>query len=46
MLSQLADQGQLAAYEHDGFWMPMDTIRERDELNRMWEAGDAPWEAR
>ena len=32
-----------AAYEHDGFWMPMDTLRERDELNRIWDSGDAPW---
>ena len=46
VLSTLADRGQLAAYEHDGFWMPMDTLRERDELNRMWEAGDAPWVTR
>jgi glucose-1-phosphate cytidylyltransferase len=46
VLSTLADRGDLAAYEHDGFWMPMDTLRERDELNRMWEAGDAPWVTR
>ena len=39
----LASRGQLAAYEHHGFWMPMDTIRERDELNRLWEPGNAPW---
>ena len=32
-LATLAERGQLAAYEHDGFWMPMDTVRERDELN-------------
>jgi glucose-1-phosphate cytidylyltransferase len=43
MLSTLADRGQLGAYEHDGFWMPMDTLRERDELNRIWATGDAPW---
>ncbi|MEO5852617.1 MAG: glucose-1-phosphate cytidylyltransferase [Nocardioides sp.] len=42
-LTTLAERGRLAAYEHGGFWMPMDTIRERDELNRIWEAGDAPW---
>ena len=46
VLSTLAERGQLAAYEHDGFWMPMDTLRERDELNRMWESGDAPWVTR
>ena len=42
-LTELADQGRLGAYQHDGFWMPMDTIRERDELNRIWESGQAPW---
>lgn len=42
-LSTLAARGQLAAYEHHGFWMPMDTVRERDELNRIWETGEAPW---
>jgi glucose-1-phosphate cytidylyltransferase len=42
-LSTLASRGQLAAYEHDGFWQPMDTLRDRDELNRLWDAGDAPW---
>jgi glucose-1-phosphate cytidylyltransferase len=42
-LATLAAQGQLAAYEHDGFWMPMDTLRDRDELNRLWDDGDAPW---
>ncbi|MGA9748080.1 MAG: glucose-1-phosphate cytidylyltransferase [Nocardioides sp.] len=42
-LATLAARGELAAYQHDGFWMPMDTIRERDELNRIWEEGNAPW---
>jgi glucose-1-phosphate cytidylyltransferase len=42
-LSTLAAEGQLAAFEHDGFWQPMDTLRDRDELNRLWDAGDAPW---
>lgn len=42
-LTTLADRGQLAAYQHDGFWMPMDTVRERDELNRLWDSGRAPW---
>lgn len=42
-LSLLASQGQLAAFQHDGFWMPMDTLRERDELNRLWDSGRAPW---
>jgi glucose-1-phosphate cytidylyltransferase len=42
-LATLASRGQLAAYEHDGFWMPMDTLRDRDELNRLWDEGAAPW---
>ncbi len=43
VLGTLAERGQLAAYEHDGFWMPMDTLRERDELNQLWESGQQPW---
>jgi glucose-1-phosphate cytidylyltransferase len=42
-LATLASRGQFAAYEHEGFWMPMDTVRDRDELNRLWDAGTAPW---
>lgn len=42
-LSTLAERGQLAAYQHDGFWMPMDTLRDRDELNRLWDSGTPPW---
>jgi glucose-1-phosphate cytidylyltransferase len=42
-LGTLAARNDLAAYEHDGFWMPMDTLRDRDELNRLWASGDAPW---
>ena len=34
VLGTLAERGQLGAYEHEGFWMPMDTVRERDELNQ------------
>jgi glucose-1-phosphate cytidylyltransferase len=45
-LTTLARRGQLAAYQHTGFWMPMDTLRERDELIRMWESGQAPWASR
>ena len=41
-LGTLAERGQLGAYEHDGFWMPMDTLRERDELNRIWDSGSRP----
>jgi glucose-1-phosphate cytidylyltransferase len=40
-LSSLAADGQLTAYEHDGFWQPMDTVRERDLLETMWSSGSA-----
>jgi len=42
-LQQLADEGQLAVYTHDGFWKSVDTYREYLELNRMWAKGDRPW---
>lgn len=42
-LQHLATHGLLGAYQHEGFWMAMDTARDRDELNALWEAGDAPW---
>jgi len=42
-LGRLAADGQLACFRHDGFWQPMDTLRDRDELNRLWASGHAPW---
>lgn len=42
-LADLADAEELMAYRHDGFWQPMDTLRERVELERLWETGKAPW---
>lgn len=42
-LAALASSSQLSAFEHDGFWMPMDTLRDRDELNRLWATGSPPW---
>jgi glucose-1-phosphate cytidylyltransferase len=42
-LEQLASTGQLAAYKHDGFWQPMDTLREKMELERLWATNTAPW---
>jgi len=42
-LQRLADDDQLAVYNHDGFWRSVDTYREYLELNRMWDAGDRPW---
>ena len=42
-LERLAHDGQLAAYPHDGFWRPMDTLRERIQLDDMWNTGRAEW---
>ncbi|HEY3548213.1 MAG TPA: glucose-1-phosphate cytidylyltransferase [Propionicimonas sp.] len=42
-LAKLAAEGQLAAYRHGGFWQPMDTYRESQLLNEMWDSGAAPW---
>jgi glucose-1-phosphate cytidylyltransferase len=42
-LQTLAAEGQLSAYQHDGFWQPMDTLRERDLLEQQWATGKAPW---
>jgi glucose-1-phosphate cytidylyltransferase len=43
VLRSLADDGQLGAYRHDGFWQAMDTLRERNLLEQMWSEGRAPW---
>ena len=42
-LRRLAAEGQLSAYEHDGFWQPMDTMREKSQLEELWRTGAAPW---
>lgn len=42
-LEQLARAGQLAAYPHHGFWQPMDTLRDRNQLEALWNSGKAPW---
>lgn len=42
-LSSLAKDGQLAAFRHEGFWQPMDTLREKNMLNELWGSGKAPW---
>ena len=42
-LSNLAAQGQLMAYEHNGFWQPMDTLRDKQLLEDYWQSGKAPW---
>ena len=42
-LMTLAEQGQLMAFEHGGFWQPMDTLRDKHYLEGLWESGKAPW---
>ena len=42
-LEKLAQAGQLAAYEHEGFWLPMDTLRDKLLLEELWKSGRAPW---
>lgn len=42
-LAALAKDGQLMAFAHEGFWQPVDTLRERDLLIDLWEKNDAPW---
>jgi glucose-1-phosphate cytidylyltransferase len=42
-LHRLAEEGQIAAFQHDGFWQPMDTYRETLLLNELWDSGQAPW---
>ncbi len=43
-LELLVEAGQLMAYEHPGFWQPMDTVRDRQLLEKLWAEGKAPWE--
>lgn len=42
-LTGLAADGQLAAYLHDGFWQPMDTLRDKNQLEELWASGHPPW---
>ena len=42
-LEALARDGQLSAYTHDGFWQPMDTLRDKIKLEELWQSGNAPW---
>jgi len=42
-LENLAEEDQLVAYKHSGFWKPMDTLRDKRELEAMWNSGKAPW---
>ncbi|ARU32306.1 glucose-1-phosphate cytidylyltransferase [Sulfuriferula sp. AH1] len=42
-MEQLAAAGQLSAYLHHGFWQPMDTLRDKNYLEELWQSGKAPW---
>jgi len=42
-LEKLTTEGQVMAYKHDGFWHPMDTIRDKQFLEELWTSGQAPW---
>ena len=42
-MHSLAEQSQLMVFEHDGFWQPMDTLREKNMLENLWQGGNAPW---
>ena len=42
-MENLAKQNQLAAYQHEGFWRPMDTLRDKTDLEELWNTGNAPW---
>ena len=42
-LQKLAEDGELMAFEHQGFWQPMDTLRDKHLLEELWASGNAPW---
>ena len=42
-LQQLANKQQLAAFHHQGFWQAMDTLRDRNQLEKLWQSKQAPW---
>jgi glucose-1-phosphate cytidylyltransferase len=42
-MEKLATDGQMTAYRHTGFWKPMDTLRDKQELEKAWQSGKAPW---
>lgn len=44
-LMRLAAEGELMAFEHEGFWQPMDTLRDKHQLESLWESGSAPWKS-
>jgi glucose-1-phosphate cytidylyltransferase len=44
-LVRLASNGELIAFEHEGFWQPMDTLRDKNQLEELWLNGNAPWKS-
>ncbi|MEY3411980.1 MAG: hypothetical protein RIQ70_666, partial [Bacteroidota bacterium] len=42
-LEKLASEGNLKAYKHNGFWQCMDTLRDKNKLEELWESGTPPW---
>jgi glucose-1-phosphate cytidylyltransferase len=44
-LEELAAKGQLMSYKHDGFWQPMDTLRDKVLLEDLWATNNAPWKS-
>ncbi len=44
-LMSLAEEGELMAFQHEGFWQPMDTLRDKVHLEELWQAGKAPWKS-
>jgi glucose-1-phosphate cytidylyltransferase len=42
-MESLSNEGQLMAFEHRGFWRPMDTLRDKSQLEELWQSGRAPW---
>ena len=42
-MEKLALDGQVSAFKHSGFWQPMDTLRDKNVLEELWQNGQAPW---
>ena len=42
-MNRLTKSKQLVAFKHKGFWKPMDTLKDKFEMNKIWKSGKAPW---
>jgi glucose-1-phosphate cytidylyltransferase len=42
-LKTLAKDGEMMTYKHNGFWKPMDSLKDKNDLNKLWDSGKAPW---